>query len=333
MGDIFILSDYGKISKHDEHLVYSDYEGKCLPILPFRTELIFLEKSVTLTADVFRLLSEWKIPVFIEGRGGRSDIFFDYENSKNVFLRRNQFRLLDNSQKSLEVAKILVKGKVKNQFTFALRIFRKNESDKEIRKSLLMMKEFYSKIDSCKDKDELRGIEGTIARFYFSILAKNIKPSWAIFESRSQHPPLSNVNSVLSFLYSLLTVKVQVAVEAFGLDSMVGNLHELTYGKNALAYDLVEEFRTPFVDTLCCRLFNNNMLREDDFRNENEAVYLTDDGRKKVICAFEEKINSVMMHKNLNKKMTYKKILFEQAKVYRDFIDEKIENYIPFTFK
>lgn len=333
MSDSFILSDYGKISKHKEHLVYTDFEGNSKPILPFKTELILMEKSVTITADALRLLSEWKIPVFIIGKGGRSDIRFDYDESKNVFLRRNQFRILENSQKSLQVAKKIVCGKVKNQFTFALRVFRKNETDSEIKRNLLQMKNSFLKIEKCKNKDELRGIEGEIAKNYFSIFAKNIKPDWAIFETRSQHPPLTNVNSILSFLYSMLTKKIQVAIESFGLDSMVGNLHELTYGKNALAYDLVEEFRTPFVDTLCCRLFNHNMLNQDDFYNEENAVYLTDEGRKKIIVAFEEKINSVMMHKNLGRKMIYKKIFLEQAKIYRDFIDEKIENYIPFTFK
>ncbi len=57
------------------------------------------------------------------------------------------------------------------------------------------------------------------------------------------NPPQDNVNAVLSFLYTLIFYRVDAALEGAGLDPYVGYLHKLNYGKQALAFDLVEEFR------------------------------------------------------------------------------------------
>ena len=85
-----------------------------------------------------------------------------------------------------------------------------------------------------------------------------------------------------------LTLAKKSAVVSCGLDPMLGNLHELTYGQVALVLDLMEEFRVPVADTLTCSLFNKNVLREGDFREADvsgkKGVYLTAAGAKKACC-------------------------------------------------
>ena len=52
-----------------------------------------------------------------------------FGDSKNVFLRQKQFRILDDEIKSLEIAKSIVAGKIRNEISFMQRIKRKGNSE------------------------------------------------------------------------------------------------------------------------------------------------------------------------------------------------------------
>lgn len=177
----------------------------------------------------------------------------------------------------------------------------------------------------------LRGLEGLAARHYFCVFGSHIKPDWAKFKERSKKPPLTNVNAVLSFLYSLLAQEVLFATQMQGLDSMVGTLHELCYGRNSLVYDLMEEFRTPIADTLCCHLFNDRILNPNHFEFNKNAVYLTKDGIKEAVTAFELKMNrSIRVN---GSELTYRMAIVHQAELYKNFILGKTEKYETFVYK
>ena len=95
--------------------------------------------------------------------------------------------------------------------------------------------------------NRLRGLEGESASGYFSLFNDLIAvedSAWR-FTHRSRRPPLDPVNSLLSFLYSMLTHDARSACEAAGLDAAVGFLHRDRPGRPGLALDLMEEFR-PF---------------------------------------------------------------------------------------
>ncbi|HZK19570.1 MAG TPA: CRISPR-associated endonuclease Cas1, partial [Treponemataceae bacterium] len=191
----------------------------------------------------------------------------------------------------------------------------------------------------------------------------NISPDWAVFGGRSKNPPKSNVNAVLSFLYTLLMYRITSALESQGLDTMAGVLHVINYGRASLVFDLMEEFRTPVADSICCSLFNLKVLKQDDFeeknfspsdenfpldtcdneeaRNENAmlasksetGILLTQNGLKKVIKQFEDKMNSQLYYEPLAKKISYQRIMIEQGKIYKRVILGEEKNYTPFSFK
>ena len=127
------------------------------------------------------------------------------------------------------------------------------------------VKNLLSDSERTESVDSLRGYEGSAARKYFEVFGYNLQPDWADFKKRSKNPPRSNVNAVLSFLYTLLSYRIESALESTGLDICAGNLHAVNYGRNALVFDLIEEFRSPIADSLCCSLFNLGTLKEDDF--------------------------------------------------------------------
>lgn len=152
--------------------------------------------------------------------------------------------------------------------------------------------------------------------------------------------------------------RVEAAAERQGLDSMAGNLHSCDYGRDSLVFDLMEEFRTPVCDTVCCALFNLGILHEDDFRTvafdedgaavdvednsdispkktaadtDRTGVLLTKEGLQKVIKSFEEKMVSEVLYDG--ERLSMQKIIIRQAQAYKRVVMGEEKEYKGFAFK
>ena len=102
------------------------------------------------------------------------------------------------------------------------------------------------------------------------------------WQGRNFHPPLDPVNSLLSFGYTLLFNNVFSLLLAEGLNPYLGHLHGAERQKAYLAFDLMEEFRSPIVDALVMRLVNQKTVRPSDFTwpQEHGGVYLSGPARR-----------------------------------------------------
>jgi len=355
MGTIYIVSSNGKLTKRGESLVFSDYDGT-QSTLPLHTvDQLFIMGALEITGQALRLLMKHSIETVFVSKNGRYDGKLVFEDAKNVFLRQRQYENLRNEELCKDFVQSVVKGKVKNQYLFMQRIARKIGVDAKIREQLARITNTLEKIDTAQSIDELRGYEGFAASTYFSVLGKNIIQPWVRFKERNKNPPRDAVNAVLSFLYTLLSYRIDSLILAEGLDNAVGILHSLSYGRKSLVFDLMEEFRTPLVDTLACALFNMAVLQEGDFREvvassedqeekidvETEgsddtilgkyekAVLLTQEGLRKVVVQFERKLQEEHFYEPLGKRIEYKKIMHEQVKMYKRFVLGLEEAYKP----
>jgi CRISPR-associated protein Cas1 len=339
MSSVYIISNHGKLTGENGTLkLYYEDNNTIRTLFPHNTDSILVAGKVTITAKAMDILMRHRIStVFISGKNGKYNGKLEFLLNKNIFLRKKQYNLADKPEFALPIAKSIVLAKVKNQLTFAQRIKRKNNSDeKEFVGNINFIKEILNEIENAANVNELRGLEGMCAKEYFSVMRHNILPSWAEFPNRSMNPPRSNVNAALSFIYTLLMYRVETAVELASLDAMAGFLHSHEYGKNSLVFDLMEEFRTPVADALTCSLFNLGQLGEDDFvisEEDERAVFLTEDGLKKVITEFENKINSVVFYAPQSDKISLNKIIIEQVQHFRRVILGEEEEYKGFVFK
>jgi CRISPR-associated protein Cas1 len=274
---------------------------------------------------------------------------FIYGDSKNTLLRHKQHQLYDNSQSALAIAKDIVAGKLSNEFYFSQRIAR-TRNCQDINSDIRTIRQLHDMVASCDSMDGVRGIEGKAATCYFNCLGHNFIIDWTKFSKRTKNPPLDEINSVLSFLYTLVANRIDILLFQEGLDDSIGYLHALSYGRKSLVFDLEEEFRTPVVDTLACALFNRGEVEQNDFetkedegneengsnetienRSLRKGVYLTEGGMKKTIAAFEKKLLQEHYYPELNKKLSYEKILGEQVKLFKSVISGDREHYVPFV--
>lgn len=331
MAGVYIISEIGRLSKCNKALAFEDKSGNRTKIFADSIDLLVLNGHVSITGAALTLLAINQIHVYFLEKGAIPNISLDFGNGKNGFLRQKQYAMQGDAKKSLDIARTIVFGKIRNQISFLHRAKRSLEKREQVATSVTRLKRLLKKAEKCEDKSALRGVEGLASKEYFDLFDFNIIPEWAVFGKRSKHPPQTNVNAVMSYLYAVLTVRVQNALEAYGLDTMCSNLHEMTYGKTSLAYDMVEEFRTPIADAVCCALFNHETLKEKDFEQRDGGIFMTKDGCSKVVAAFENKMKSSVKYDG--SEMTYLEIIFNQAKSYRDFVSGKTESYLPFAMK
>ena len=96
MATIYILSEHGKLTKKDETIVFVQSDETRTILFPFKTEHLVIIGNVSISGDALRLLTKYKICTTFLSSNGRFNGKLSFGDSKNVFLRQRQYRILDN---------------------------------------------------------------------------------------------------------------------------------------------------------------------------------------------------------------------------------------------
>ena len=136
----------------------------------------------------------------------------------------------------------------------------------------------------------LHGLEGAGSAAFFGGFGQLLKQELG-FGGRHRRPPTDPVNALLSFGYVLLMNHVLSALQIAGFDPYVGFLHSEGYGKPALALDMMEEMRTPIVDSVVLTVVNKQILQAQHFEATMGTYQLTGVGRKLFLQPFEQRLN------------------------------------------
>ena len=261
------------------------------------------------------------------------------ESSGNVLLRREQYRIADDSQRSCEIARNMIFGKLSNGASSIQRTLRDHAprvADCGLEDAARKVKELLPLTLEVSDLEALRGLEGVGAAAYFGVfdhLLLNRKEAF-FFHGRNRRPPLDRVNAMLSFAYSLLAHDCASALESVGLDAYVGFLHRDRPGRESLALDLMEELRPCMADRFVLTLVNNRVVKPEDFQvQDSGAVLLTEEGRKKFLKAWQERKRDILTHPYLNEKMSWGLIPYVQALLLARYIRGDLDAYPPFLWK
>ena len=271
------------------------------------------------------------IELVFMSRNGRFLARAEGEVSGNVLLRREQYRIADDPERSLGIARNIIAAKLFNTRWSVERTIREYsmrvDADKLKKCSLYLKDSTKNALNAC-NMDTLRGIEGEGAQIYFGIFDELIlsqKDKFS-FTVRSKRPPMDRINALLSFAYSLATGMCSSALEAVGLDPYVGFMHTDRPGRRSLALDLVEEFRAPLCDRFVLALVNKKQINEKDFEyREDGAVFLSESGRKNFIAAWQKRKDEELKHPFINEKIQWGML----ARYIRGDLDE----YPPFMWK
>lgn len=304
-----------------------------LPLMRLQAIAVFGRVTVT-TPLIHRCAEDGRGVVWLTRRG-RFRARLAGRALGNVLLRRAQHRALDDPDRTLEIARQCVAGKVQNARLLLMRSARDRpgeEDGRELRAAAARLGAILADLPAAADLGALRGAEGLAARAYFSAFGRmvQVRPAFAP-DGRSRRPPRDRANALLSFLYALLRSECEAAIEGVGLDPQVGFLHALRPGRPALALDLMEELRPAVADRLALRMINRREIRPLHFEETpGGAVSLTGDGRRAVLSAYGKHKERAVRHRLLGRKVPLGLVPHVQARLLARRLRGDLAHYLPY---
>jgi len=234
--------------------------------------------------------------------------------------RIRQYRALTDEATCLRLARALVHAKVEGQHRYLLRISRGDDAARrQVQPALDGIHRSLEAVADARDRDALRGHEGTAAVHYFQGLRGVLGPQVAEelrSGERNRRPPLDRFNALLSYGYGLLHTAVMRAVLAVGLEPALGFYHTPRSAAYPLLLDLMELFRVPLWDLVLVGSLNRGQWDPAaDFAVTRAKVWLSEDGRRKAIGLFEARLEESWKHPVLNYSLSYARTIELEARL------------------
>ena len=260
----------------------------------------------------------------------------------NVLLRRAQHRLADDPVRAAPIVRAMIAAKSANQRAVVRRALRDHaaamtpEAVAALETAERRLTDVSRRTLRTEAIDSLRGLEGEAGQVYFGVFDHLVRVEGDAFRfrGRSRRPPLDRINALLSFLYAMLGHDCRSALEAHGFDPQVGLLHTDRPGRAGLALDLMEELRPVLADRLALSLVNRRQIGADDFiLEEAGGVRLTDDSRKRVLVAWQERKRDALRHPFLNETAPLGLVATLQAQLLARHLRGDLDGYPAFFWR
>jgi len=275
---------------------------------------LVLHSFSQISTQALHFCADQGIGVHLISGGGRYLGSFDTRQG-SIQRRICQYTALSNPDTCLALARKLVNCRGQGQRKFLMRGQRgMKEVPKELQHAIAQMQILLKQVPKVKSLESLLGLEGNLAALYFSALPCLISEAVAPelhFYGRNRRPPKDRFNALISFGYALLLKDVSNSILAVGLEPALGFYHQPRSQAPPLALDLMEVFRVPLVDLPIMASINRNQWDvQADFDVRGEQVWLSEQGRRKLISLYERRKEESWKHPVTNYSLTYRR-LFE----------------------
>ncbi len=292
-------------------------EAATVEVLIKDVEQVLVLGNIQITTSAITTCLEEQIPVIFLTQMGEYKGHLWSAELRSLETEAAQWGKLADPIFQLQTAQGIVRGKLANSRQLLLRLNRKRHKE-EVAIAIAKMAEDLGQVATTEGLESLRGYEGIAAARYFPALGQLITQEGFTLTTRTRRPPKDPVNSLLSFGYTLLFNNVFSAILVEGLHPYLGNLHRSDRPDPQLAFDLMEEFRSPIVDSLVITQINKQTFRPTDFTwfNEDGGTYLSDPARRIFLRAFEARMGEKVSHPDVQEKVSFRRAIQLQVRRY-----------------
>lgn len=330
MPTLYLLEQGAKLEKESKRLLVIK-EGKIsLEVPEFKIDRVLIFGNVQITTQAMKFLLESGIETSLFTIFGRLVGRLLPAQSKNVFLRMDQFEKAKDESFRLAVSKVIIEGKIRNAKAFLQR-YSRNHPEVDFGEAEEGLNRCLEELPRKMQVSSVVGVEGRASAVYFETLGKMFRKGLR-FETRVRRPPPDPINSLLSLGYTLITNEMFSVTTSIGFDPYVGFLHGIEYGRPSLALDLIEEFRHSIIDRLTLELVNKEILTQNDFEEKEGAVFLKEDSRKKYFLHYEKRMLTSFQDFEEKIELNYRRMFYEQAQRFAKTLQEMIP-YRPFSIR
>ncbi|HHP7244724.1 MAG TPA: CRISPR-associated endonuclease Cas1, partial [Elainellaceae cyanobacterium] len=328
------VSDQGAYLKvkHQQFQVIHEQEVRC-SVPASRVSHIVLFGCCNVSHGAVGLALRRKIPVLYLATNGRYFGRLHTEGHAQVEYLTQQVQKSLDPDFAQRQAQSIILGKLHNSRVLLQRLSRRRKHE-AVTEAIAELAALLPKVSDASSIETMLGYEGHGANLYFRAYAKLLKGKFE-FEKRTRRPPTDPVNSLLSLGYTLLSQNLHSMVEAVGLHTHFGNLHQPQKNRPSLVCDLVEEFRAGGVDSLVAYLINSNIFTEEDFMppDARGGVYLYSDALKKFLKHWEDALQKTTTHPHTGYKVSYRRCFELQVWEYVSCLMGERDVYRPMRWE
>lgn len=321
MGQSFYVYNNGDLRRKDNTLQFTSREGERKDIPIERIDDIYVMSEMTFNTAFISYISQYGIPMhFFNYYNFYTGSFYPKEKLLAGQLLVKQVEHYTDYEKRMVIAKKFIEAAADNIYR-NLRYY--NGRGKNVADEMSEVDDLRKKIPGTVSIQELMGIEGNIRKHYYT--AWNIIVDQEIhFEKRVMHPPDNMINSLISFVNSLIYSKVLSEVYHTQMNPTISYLHEPGVRRYSLCLDIAEVFKPLIGDRLIFSLLNRKQITEESFTKELNFLHLKQESSKLIARELEERLKKTIMHKGLGKQVSYQYLIrLEVYKLIKHLIGEK----------
>ena len=321
MKQSYYLYRSGRLQRKDNTLeiTYNDGTKKVIPVE--RVDNIYVMTQFDFNTVLLNFLSQYGINIhFFNYYGFYTGTYYPKESLVSGKLLIKQVENYKDIKKRLKIAKAFIDSASYNIHRNL--IYYKNRN-KNLEDYIKEIEYFRRQIDLCKDVKELMGIEGNIRKVYYSswnsIINQDIK-----FEKRVKNPPDNAINSLISYVNTIIYTRVLSEIYKTQLNPTISYLHEPSERRFSLCLDIAEIFKPIIGDRLIFSMLNKNQITEKDFEKDLNFLYIKEKARKEITKQIDKRLQTKIKHKTLGREVTYEYLMrLEIYKLIKYLIGEE----------
>ena len=240
MKQSFYVYNNGDLKRKDNTLQFTNYEGEKRDIPIERISDIYVMSEMSFNTAFINYISQYGIPIhFFNYYNFYTGSYYPRESLLAGQLLVKQVENYTDYEKRMTLARKFIEAAADNIYR-NLRYY--NGRGKDVAEYLKDVDSLRKQIGRTSTIEELMGVEGNIRRRYYAawnvIVNQEIK-----FEKRVMHPPDNMINSLISFVNTLIYTKVLSEIYHTQLNPTISYLHEPGARRFSLSLDIAEVFK------------------------------------------------------------------------------------------
>ena len=321
MGQSFYVFNGGTLCRRDNTLRFITSEGEKRDIPVEKISEIYVMSEMTFNTALLNFLSQNGITLhFFNYFDFYTGSFYPKEQLLAGHLLIKQAEHYSDESKRLIIAQKIIDAAAFNIYR-NLRYY--NGRGKDLSGFMSETETLRKSIFNTSSVQELMGVEGNIRKTYYS--AWNIIVNQDIsFERRIKNPPDNAINSLISYVNTLVYTKTLSEIYKTQLNPTISYLHEPGVRRFSLCLDISEIFKPLIADRLIFSLLNRNQITEEDFTDGLDYLHLKPAASKTIVQELEKKLETTIHHKELDRSVSYQYLIrLELYKLIKHLIGEK----------
>lgn len=317
----YYIYSSGNVKQKDNTIRFTTVDGKTKDLPIENIDEIYFMNEVNVSSKMLSLLSRYGVIAhFFNHYQFYVGSFYPKESKLAGQLLVKQVLAYENYESRLNIAREFIKAASFNIYR-NLRYY--NGRGKDVSVFMSNIEYLRKGLDKVSTIEELMGVEGNIRREYYKawniIIDQNIN-----FDKRVYHPADNMINSLISYVNSLIYTKTLSEIYKTQLNPTISYLHQPGTRRFSLALDVSEIFKPLIADRMIFSMLNRNQITEKSFVDGLNGLQLTDKASKLIMQELDERLKKTIMHRELNKNVSYQYLIrLDLYKLIKHLIGEK----------